>query len=227
MRSREIGVTRQSHSCPGLAKGIALAGYSGVTRVTHVTGTDFRRCIVRNMRSLGIIPVLLAVAISGCEERANGLTGTSGGGGCAVLGTSSGSVSGAVSTTLNGCSLFTVTSGAGGTQTTIGISTGSAAALTHSVSLARNSARPGVASYSIGTGAGQFSGAFTFIVEGDTPDRLFTLTGGTVNITTSTASTLAGSLTAVTASEASAPANTITINANFSAKCTATSTTTC
>ena len=182
---------------------------------------------MRNMRRIGIVPVLLAVALSGCEERADGLTGTSGGG-CAVLGTSSGSVAGAVSTTLNGCSLFTVATTSGGpTITTIGISTGTAAALTHSVSLGRTSARPGLGSYNIGTGTSDFSGAFTFIVEGAAADRLFTLTGGTVTITTSTASTLAGSLTAVTASEASIPANTITINANFSAKCTATSTTTC
>jgi hypothetical protein len=182
---------------------------------------------VRIKRSLSIFPVLLAVAVGGCEERANGLTGTSGGG-CATLGTSSGSVAGAVSTTLNGCSLFTVATTTGGpTITTIGISTGSAAALTHSVSLGRTSARPGQGSYVIGTGANDFSGAFTFIVEGDAPDRLFTLTGGTVNITTSTASTLAGSLTAVTASEASAPANTITINANFSARCTVTAGNSC
>ena len=177
------------------------------------------------MRSLGrilVVPVVL-LAIGGCEER-NGPTVINKD--CGLLGPSSGTVTGVVTADLNGCSVFTVATGAGGTSTTIGLSHGSGISATHALSLGRLSGRPAVGTYSIGTGTGDFNGAFTFD-GGSSADRLFMLTAGTVTISASSATTLSGSLTGVTASESSTPANTITISGTFTARCTATSTTGC
>lgn len=171
-----------------------------------------------------IFPIaLLTVAIGACENR-NGLTAINSD--CGLLGTSSGSITGAVSADLNGCALFSVATGAGPTITTVGLSHGSGIGATHALSLGREGTRPAPGTYSIGTTTGNFNGAFTFD-GGSSSDRLFTLTSGTVTITASSATTLSGTLSGVTAMEASTPANTITINASFSARCTVTTASGC
>ena len=171
-----------------------------------------------------IVPIaLLMLAIGGCESR-NGLTAINTD--CGLLGSSTGSITGAVSADLNGCSLFTVATGAGPTMTTIGLSHGSGIGATHALSLGREGTRPATGTYTIGTAAGNFTGAFTFD-GGSGPNRLFALTAGTVTITASSETTLSGTLSGVTAMETSTPANTITLNATFSARCTVTSTTGC
>lgn len=166
---------------------------------------------------------LLAIAVGGCEDR-NGPPGLSSD--CGLLGPSTGTVSGAVTADLNGCAIFSVATAGGPTITTIGLSHGAGVTATHALSLGREGTRPATGTYSVGTAAGNFNGAFTFDGPGN-GDRSFTLTAGTVNITGSSATTLAGTLSGVTATETTTPANTITINANFSARCTVTSSTGC
>ena len=176
------------------------------------------------LKGFSFVPLaLVAIALAGCEDR-NGPPSINSD--CGLLGPSSGNVSGAVTADLNGCSIFTVATGAGPTITTIGLSHGSGVTATHALSLGRQGTRPGPGTYTIGTAAGNFTGAFTFDGPGS-GDRSFALTGGTVTITASSSTTLTGSLSGVTAMETATPANTITINASFSARCTVTSSTGC
>jgi hypothetical protein len=177
---------------------------------------------VRSLGRIIVVPVML-LTIGACEER-NGPVSINKD--CGPLGPSSGTVTGVVNADLNGCSVFTVATGAGGTVTTIGLSHGSGISATHALSLGRTSGRPAVGTYSIGTGTGDFNGAFTFD-GGSGSDRLFMLTAGTVTISASSATALTGTLSGVTAAESSTPANTISITASFSARCTATSSTSC
>lgn len=175
---------------------------------------------MKNANRLRILPALLALTLAGCGDD-NSIGGVSAN--CGLAGTSTGSVSGVVTANLGGCAVYAVATSADATGITI--SAGTAASPTHVVGLARDGGRPAVGSYTIGAGATQFAGTFKF--EAGSADRNFVLTGGTVNITASSTGTLSGNLASVTASEISTPANTITITGNFSAKCVATSGSTC
>ena len=171
-----------------------------------------------------MVPLMLALALAGCGADRTGPGGISAN--CGLAGSSRGNVTGAVSTSLTGCALFTVSTTASGSSTAIVLAAGTAATPTHTLTLGRaNGARLAVGSYTIGTGANQLVGSFTF--DASTGDRQFTLTSGTINITASSASSLTGTYTSLTGFESATPANTISITGSFTARCTATSSTTC
>jgi hypothetical protein len=174
------------------------------------------------LKRIFLLPVALLALTAGCEDR-NGPAGLSSD--CGPLGPSSGTITGAVSADVNGCSIFTVST-SGTATTTISLNHGSGLPVSHAVALVRQGSRPAPGTYSVGTAAGNFTGTFTFN-GGSGSDRTFALTAGTVTITGSSESTLAGSLSGVTAAETSTPANTVTINASFSARCIVTSSTGC
>lgn len=169
---------------------------------------------------VGVTTVLLALALAGCGEDKTGPGGVSLN--CGLLGTSSGTVTGTVTANLNGCAYYGVTSG----TTVVGLSAGSAASPTHSLALSKSGGRPVTGTYSIGTGAANFSGVFTFD-GGSSADRSFILTSGTVTITGSSAGTLTGTLSSVVATEATVAAPTVNISGSFTAKCTSSGSVTC
>jgi hypothetical protein len=173
-------------------------------------------------KRLRILPVLLAAALAGCGDD-NSIGGVSAN--CGLAGTSTGSFSGAVSGSLTGCAVFTVSTGTV-PSTGIVISAGTAASPTHVLTLAREGGRPATGVYAIGAGAGQFSGVFTFD-GGSSADRTFALTGGSVNVTNSPGSSLTATLTSVTAVETNAGAAALSLTGNFTAKCIVTGSTTC
>jgi hypothetical protein len=167
-----------------------------------------------------IVPVLLAVALAGCGDDSSGPGGVNTT--CGLAGSASGTVSGAVTANLNGCAVYGISSG----STVIGVSAGSISASTHSLSLGRQGGRPAANTYTIGSGATQFTGVFLF-EGGSNPDRTFVLTSGTVTITGSSAGTLTGTLTSVVATEATVAAPTVNISGSFTAKCTQSGSVTC
>ena len=171
---------------------------------------------------LRILPVLLAAALAGCgDDDTIGGISTS----CGLAGTSTGTFSGAVSGRLNGCAVFSVSTGT--VQATgISITAGTAASPTHMLSLARDGARPATGVYAIGAGAGQFSGVFTWD-GGSSADRTFALTGGSVNVTNSPGASLTATLSSVTAVETNPGAAALSLSGSFTAKCIVTGSTTC
>ena len=167
-----------------------------------------------------ITPVLLALALAGCGDDATSVSVK-----CGLLGKANVSVSGNVTVGVNSCAGYTVSTG-GSPATAISLFAGSVSEPTHTITLARTGGRPAQGDYTVGVGAGNFSG--TFILEGGSAaDRTFGLTGGTINISASSTGTLSGSFNSVTAAELSTPANTITLTGTFTAKCIDTSDTDC
>lgn len=168
-----------------------------------------------------MVPVLFAVALAGCGSDSSG-PGI--GGACGLAGSSSGTVGGAVTANLNGCAVYIVSTSSN--VTTIGLTGGTAATPTHVLAMSRNGGRPVAGSYTIGAGATQYSGIFSYD-GGTSADRSFLLTSGTVTITGSSSGTLTGTLTSVVATEATVAAATISIAGSFTAKCTTTGSSTC
>ena len=168
---------------------------------------------MRTTNGVRILPVLLAAALAGCGG------GTTEPGGvsvdCGPTGTVSANITGAVTASLNGCSAFFVST-ATPPGTTISLVNGTFAAPTHSMALARQGTRPGTGTYTIGTGAANWNGAFRF--KSSPNDRVFDLTSGSVTITASSSSTLSGTLSVV-GTQAIAGAPTVNISGSFSAKC--------
>jgi len=144
--------------------------------------------------------MLLAFAISGCGEDRNGPSSVNRD--CGVQGTSNGTVTGAVTASVTGCAYYAV-SGTTTMSTAVYLLAGAATAPTHSLTMVREGARPPVGSYTIGTGTTQFTGQFTFN-GGNSGNRVFVLTSGTINVTTSTATTLSATLSSLVGTEASA-----------------------
>jgi hypothetical protein len=172
------------------------------------------------MKRVGIVPVLLALVLAGCGADKTGPGGLSLD--CGLAGHSSGTVTGAVTANVNGCSTYGISSG----NTALVLTSGSASATTHTLTLGRQGARPANGTYSIGPGATQFTGAFQF-KGGSNPDRTFVLTSGTVTITASSAGTLTGTLSSVVATEPTTTAPTVNISGSFTAKCVASGSVTC
>lgn len=170
-----------------------------------------------------ILPVLLVAALGGC----GGGGGTTEPGGtsldCAPTGTVSANVTGAVTASLNGCSIFVVSTATPG-GTSISLVNGTFVAPTHSMTLGRQGPRPATGTYTIGIGAANWNGAFLF--KNSPNDREFDLTSGTVTITASSNSTLSGTFSAV-GTQAIAGSPTVNISGSFSAKCSANTTTVC
>lgn len=165
-------------------------------------------------------PVLLAIALAGCGDDATSVSVK-----CGLLGKANVSIAGNVTSSVNSCAGYTVSTG-GSPATAITLFAGSVSEPTHTITLARNGARPAQGDYTVGAGSGNISGIFK--LEGGTAaDRTFALTGGTINISASSSGTLNGSFQSVTAAEVSTPANTITLSGTFSAKCIDTADTDC
>ena len=160
---------------------------------------------------LSLLGLLAVTACSGRDDPF-GLTG-----GCGVLGTSSVNVSGAVTTTVNGCAVFAITPAEGETPAAFGLSltAGSAAVPSHIVTVTRAGPRPIAGTYNVGTEAGNIAGTFTF--EAST-QRAFVLTSGSITITQSTPSALVGSVS-LTGTESTASSPTVTITGTFQARC--------
>ena len=162
---------------------------------------------------------LLALALAGCSESTTPSLK------CGIAGTSDANVAGAVTVSVDGCAQYGVSTGTGA-STAITLNAGSLAATTHTIVLTHSGARPANGNYPVGTPTGNnFSGWFT--LEAGSADRTFVLTGGTIDITTSTDGKLNGTFNAVTATEGTPAAPTVTITGNFAAKCVSTSGSTC
>lgn len=168
-----------------------------------------------------LLPIALAFALAGCTDRdatnpAQNLTG------CALLGTANISVTGGVIATMNSCTLFGISAGTStaGPQLVLAFQSSNDGDPSHNMILTREGTRPGTGSYSAGTSTEQFAGLFTVNTE---PSRTFTVASGSVNFTTSTATTLAGSLN-LTGTEivSSGTPAVVTISGTFSAKCSST-----
>lgn len=84
----------------------------------------------------------------------------------------------AVSGSLAGCASFGVASSAGSAVTALALSSGSATNPSLVVNLTRSGPRPGTGTYSIGTGAGQFSGSIFLSFQ----NRTFTISSGSITI---------------------------------------------
>ena len=163
--------------------------------------------------SIRVSPVLLALALAGCSDAVEPLLK------CGIAGTADANVNGAVTASVDGCSTYGVSVGAS-PSTAIVLAGGNLSTPTHTITLARNGARPATGSYTVSATAGSnISGAFV-LDGGSAADRTFILTAGTIDITTSSAGTLRGTFNSVTAKEGvGAAAPTVTITGNFSAKC--------
>ena len=165
-----------------------------------------------------LVPVLLALVIAGCgDTSAPSLK-------CGIAGTSDANVAGAVTASVDACATYTVSTGT--PSTGISLVAGSLTSPTHTITLVRSGARPVIETYGVGTPTG-FSGSFV-LDGGSAANRTFVLTGGTIDITASSAGRLNGTFNAVTATEGTGPsAATVTITGNFAAKCVDTGNTDC
>ena len=173
-----------------------------------------------------LLPVVALLVLLGCGDTEISAPGQSGGGGCGVLGTSNIAVNGAAAATLNACAIFAVIPATTSAPASFGLNltAGSSSAPTHLLSITRNGTRPPNGTYTVGVAAGNIQGALNME---DGTDRVFVLTGGSITITQSTASTLVGTVN-LTGTESTGPTpTTATMTGNFSARCLDTSSSDC
>jgi hypothetical protein len=137
---------------------------------------------------------------------------------CGISGTSDANVTGAVTASVDGCAMYVVFPGENATGITL--AGGNLTTQTHKIVFSRPGTRPATGTYTVGLPGGTaISGSF-ILDGGSAEDRVFSLTAGTIEITTSSAGTLRGTFNSVTAKEGpGSTAPTVTITGNFSAKC--------
>jgi hypothetical protein len=142
---------------------------------------------------------------------------------CGLFGTADVSVSGAHTSSVEGCAAFFVVAQSGSTpaQFTLTMSEGGLDDEGDAISLGRQGGRPANGAYSIGENAGNFNGVLT-TEEG----QVYAFTSGTVNITTSGSGGVAGSLN-LTATGGTTGTATVTVSGTFSARCINTDQTDC
>ena len=165
-----------------------------------------------------LLPLLLVAAL-GCTESTDPRRFAD----CGLLGTVNISVTGAATTTVDGCAAYflvpastTVSATFSTSLTENGINDPGA-----DIGFQRQGGRPAVGSYTVGTGAGQMTGAF--VQEGG---ATYAFTSGTITISTSTAGTVGGTVSVVATG---GPTGTATVNlsGSFSARCIETADTDC
>ena len=131
----------------------------------------------------------------------------------------------AVSGSLAGCASFGVASSAGSAVTALTLSSGSPTNPSLVVNLTRSGPRPGTGTYSIGAGAGQFTGSIFLSFQ----SRTFTISSGSITIDVSNVEggtgTLRGSVDVT--GLATGSNEQLHVTGDFTARCTATGSITC
>jgi hypothetical protein len=162
-------------------------------------------------RLAAVVTLACTLVACGGDKPTENVTGS-----CGVTGTFSGNATGTAASSLSGCSYYAVSSSEEGPMFGLVMTHGtSMQTITHTISVGREGNRPGTGTYSFSTDVGSVDFAGTVFV--DAGNRMFLIESGTITITTSNSSTLAGSLNVTGRDETNA---TITVTGNFSATCT-------